>query len=234
MLEINEATVSYGAARVLYEVSFSVHSKIIACLLGSNGAGKTTLLNTISGIIRPLAGSIFYNEIRIDQLPPHSIVSAGIVQVPEGRMLFPDMTVAENLELGAYNNEARNRYRESLEFVNHLFPIVSQRKNQIAKTLSGGEQQMVAIARGLMALPKLLILDEPSLGLAPIVTEKIFDTLLEINKRGISILLAEQNIHKALGLSAQAFILENGRITLSGSGPELLDNEHIKTAYLGI
>lgn len=234
MLEVKNINVSYGLVRVLWDVSFRVEEGEIVATVGSNGAGKTTTLRTISGLLRPSAGSIEFNGGRLDRVRSHSIVEKGIAHVPEGRRLFPFSTVLANLEIGAYTRGAREKIDESLEFVFELFPVLKERRKQLAGTLSGGEQQMLAVARGLMSRPRLLMLDEPSLGLAPILVGKVFEVLRELNDRGVTILLVEQKVSSALGLCDRGYVLENGRIVLEGSGQELLNNPHVKEAYLGV
>ncbi len=234
MLEVREIDVSHGDLLAVEHASLSVAPKSVVSLVGSNGAGKTTLIRTISGLHKISHGAIFFDGERIDNLPPHSIVERGIVQVPEGRLLFPEMTVLENLEMGAYTKRARNQAAETLPEVLSLFPILESRKHQLAKTLSGGEQQMVAIGRGLMTKPKLLMLDEPSLGLAPIVVQEIFKVIRTISNFGTSILLVEQNVFLALSVSDVAFVVENGKIVMQGKGEEILNDDRIKEAYLGL
>jgi len=234
MLSVHEIDVSYGDIQILYNVSFKVEERKIVALLGSNGAGKTTTIKTISGILRPLSGRIEFNGALIDRTPPFKIVEIGIIQVPEGRKIFPFMTTLENLELGSYTSIPKKQMPQTLEFVFNLFPILKERKLQIAGTLSGGEQQMLAIGRGLMSLPKLLMLDEPSLGLAPLIVKHIFDTIKKINDTGTTILLVEQNVKAALQLSDKAYILENGRIILEGKGEQLMNQERVRKAYMGI
>lgn len=233
MLEVKNIDVFYGEVQILWNVSLKVFEKELVTLIGSNGAGKTTLIKTISGILIPKNGEIIFLNEKINGLPPYKIVRKGIIQVPEGRRLFPYMNVIENLEMGAYT-VSESKKRENLEFVFNIFPILKERKNQLAGTLSGGEQQMLAIARALMANPKLLILDEPSLGIAPKLMLKIFETISILKENGITILLIEQNIKNALSLADRAYVLENGRIVLEGKGKEVLENKYIKTAYLGI
>jgi branched-chain amino acid transport system ATP-binding protein len=206
----------------------------VASIVGSNGAGKSTTLNPISGVLRSSSGSIEFVGKRIENLPPHQIVEMGLVQIPEARLLFPYMTVLENLELGAFTSRARKEIKESLESVFELFPILNDRKHQLAGTLNGGEQQMLAIARGLMAKPRLLMLDEPSLGLAPLLVKQVFETVKRINSHGITVLLVEQNVFHSLSISDEAYVLENGRVVLEGKGKEILDNPQVKEAYLGI
>ena len=234
MLEVKSINVSYGLVRVLWDVSFRVEEGEIVATVGSNGAGKTTTLRTISGLLRPSSGSIEFNGDGLDRVRSHSIVEKGIAHVPEGRRLFPFSSVLANLEIGAYTTGARKKIDESLEFVFELFPVLKERRRQLAGTLSGGEQQMLAVARGLMSRPRLLMLDEPSLGLAPILVGKVFEVLRELNDRGVTILLVEQNVSSALSLCNRGYVLENGRIVLEGSGQELLNNPHVKEAYLGV
>jgi branched-chain amino acid transport system ATP-binding protein len=218
----------------LSDVSFEIEKGQIVSMVGSNGAGKSTTLSIISGIVRCSSGSIEFLGDPIADLPPHKIVELGIVQIPEARLLFPDMTVLENLELGAFNSKARIEKEKNLEVVFGLFPVLQDRKNQRAGTLSGGEQQMAAIARGLMANPKLLMLDEPSLGLAPILVKRVFETVAEIKAHGITIFLVEQNVFHSLSISDRAYVLENGRIVLGGAGKALLEDPKVREAYLGI
>ena len=234
MLRIEGIQVYYGDLQALHGVSLEVQEAQLVAIVGANGAGKSTLLMTISGILRPREGSISFMGERLSGLPPHRVVDMGIVQVPEGRQLFPSMTVRDNLDMGSNLSRARRKRAQTLEWVYNLFPILKEREKQPAGTLSGGEQQMLAIARGLMALPKLLLLDEPSLGLAPLLVAEIFNIVKEINQGGTSIILVEQNVFHALKMSHRAYILENGRIVLAGSGDELLSHEHTKRAYLGM
>ena len=206
----------------------------IVSLLGGNGAGKTTTVKTISGILPVKGGRISFNGRDITSMPAHSRVQAGLVQVPEGRKVFPSLSVLENLEMGSFLKEPKAQRVHSLHRVMEMFPTLRERSGQAAGTLSGGEQQMLALARGLMSLPKLLILDEPSLGLAPIIVEEIFEVVQRINKEGVTILLVEQNAPQALSISDQAYVLEEGRVALSGKGGELLDDDHVRRLYLGI
>jgi branched-chain amino acid transport system ATP-binding protein len=215
-------------------MSLTVEEGEIVALVGANAAGKTTTINTISGIIRPRVGSISFRGRRIDRMNPYDVVALGLVQVPEGRRLFPYMTVLENLELGAYSREARRQRMKTLEMVFGLLPVLKERQGQLAGSLSGGEQQMVAIGRGLMALPKLLMLDEPSLGLAPLMVKQILDTVKDVSARGMTVLLVEQNVQHSLRLAHRGYVLENGRIVLEGKGEELMGNPHLKKAYLGM
>ena len=233
LIELENIAAGYGDVQVLWGVSLSVREGEIATLVGANGAGKTTTLKTISGVVRAKAGSMLYDGERVDGLPSHQIAARGISHVPEGRRLFPLMSVRENLELGVVSSAARKSRAESLEHVFSLFPRLKERASQMAGTLSGGEQQMAAIGRGLMARPRLLMLDEPSLGLAPIVVREMFEIIREVNRSGITILLVEQNVQQSLKISDRAFVLENGRVVLEGVGAELLDDERVREAYLG-
>ncbi len=234
MLRVENIDVAYGDVQVLHGMSLAVEEGEIVALVGANAAGKTTTINTISGIIRPVVGTITFRGQRIDHLNPYDVVALGLVQVPEGRRLFPYMTVLENLELGAYSREARRQRAKSLEMVLGLLPILKERQGQLAGSLSGGEQQMLAIGRGLMALPRLLMLDEPSLGLAPMLVKQILETVRDVNARGMTVLLVEQNVQHSLRLAHRGYVLENGRIVLEGQGSELLGNPHLKKAYLGM
>lgn len=234
MLKLNQINTYYGDVQALRNVSLQVQEREVVSIVGSNGAGKSTTLNTISGVLRASSGSIEFMGQRIENLPPHEIVDRGIVQIPENRLLFPYMTVLENLELGAYNEKARKAKEQNLKTVYSLFPVLQERKDQLAGTLSGGEQQMVAIGRGLMALPQLLMLDEPSLGLAPLLVRQVFETVKAINAQGITVLLVEQNVFHSLSTAARGYVLENGSVVLEGSGKDLLSNPQVKEAYLGI
>ena len=233
MLDLSGVNVLYGDLQVIWDVSLRFEKGEVIAILGPNGAGKSTILKTISGLLKPKSGEIKFLDRRIDGLQPHQIVELGISHVPEGRHLFPQMTVLENLEMGAYLPRARREKDESLERVFRLFPILKERRDQLAGTLSGGEQQMLVIGRGLMSNPTLLMLDEPSLGLAPMLVSKTFDIVKKINDEGTTILLVEQNIHYALELANRAYLLETGRIVLEGEGAELLNNPYVKKAYLG-
>ena len=234
MLELRNITVHYEKAEALRGVSLKVPERGIVALIGANGAGKSTILRTISGIKTPTTGEIWFQGKRINGLPPVEIVRMGIGHVPEGRMLFPEMTVLENLYLGAYLEKDGRETRRFLEQVFTLFPILKQRHRQIAGSLSGGEQQMLALGRGLMAKPKLLLLDEPSLGLAPLIIREIMELLIEINQRGISVLLVEQNAYDALKLAHWGYVLEVGHIVIDGEASKLLNDENVKKAYLGM
>ncbi len=234
MLKINQIDVSYGDVQVLWEVSFEVNQKEILVLVGANGAGKSTTLRTISGLLRPSKGSIDFNGTRLDQIPDYTVIGLGIAHVPEGRRLFPEMSVEENLIMGSLSSKAKPKRLQTLKEVYGLFPRLEERRKQLSRTLSGGEQQMCAIARGLMALPDLLLLDEPSLGLSPILVHDIFQIIQRINQEGVTILLVEQNVKHTLSICHRAYVLENGRIVLDGTGTELLNNPHVREAYLGI
>lgn len=234
MLEINNLVVNYGAIVALHGISLSVPDGKIVTLIGANGAGKTTTLKTISGLLKPGGGKILYDGQNLAGLPPHQIVARGISQSPEGRMVFANLTVLENLQLGAYLQKDRHVIRRELERVFALFPRLKEREKQIAGTLSGGEQQMLAIGRALMSRPKLLLLDEPSLGLAPLLVKTIFETIVEINReQGLTILLVEQNANLALEISHFGYVLETGKVVLQGDSRELRQNPQIKNAYLG-
>jgi len=234
LLELQDLEVAYGDLPALRGVSLGIEEGETLSVVGANGAGKTTMLRAISGLLRPRAGRILLDGARLDRMPSHVIVARGVVQVPEGRKIFPGLTVKENLELGSYVAAARAHRGESLERVLGLFPRLAERQRQAAGTMSGGEQQMLAIGRALMARPRILMLDEPSLGLAPIIVQEIFRIIAEINRLGTTVLLVEQNTRQALSLSRRGYVLENGRIALEGSGAELLGNEHVRRAYLGM
>ena len=233
MLSAEELSVFYGDIQVLWDVSFRVEQGEIVTMLGPNGAGKTTLMNTIAGLLRPARGSILFESRHLERLPPYRIVELGVVLVPEARQLFPEMSVAENLELGAYLPAARARRAETLAWVEELFPILAERRRQLAGTLSGGQQQMLAIGRALMARPRLLMLDEPSLGLAPQVVVDMFRAVTRINREGIGVLLVEQNVHQVLSIANRAYVLETGRVVHEGSPDQLLADPHVRAAYLG-
>jgi branched-chain amino acid transport system ATP-binding protein len=233
-LSLDKVEVRYGDAIALFGISLEVPKAEIVSIVGANGAGKSTTIKTISGLLKPRRGQILFEGKRINDIPAHAVVDLGIIQIPEGRQLFPYMTTLENLELGSYTPEARKKVAESLSRVFYLFPLLLERKAQLAGTLSGGEQQMLAVGRGLMALPKLLMLDEPSLGLAPIMVKSIFEAIAKINQSGTTILLVEQDVKKSLSLARRGYVMENGRIALQGEAKDLLANEHLKKAYLGI
>lgn len=234
MLEVKNVNMSYGDLQVLWDVSFKVEEGEIVVLVGANGAGKSSTLLTISGIQKLMSGEILFQGEDLTKIPSAEIIKKGIVHVPEGRRLFNEMTVEENLIMGSLHGIAKKERYQTLEECYSLFPRLKERRKQLAGTLSGGEQQMVAVARGLMAKPKLLMLDEPSLGLAPVLVQDIFEIVKGINKQGITILLVEQNVQSTLRFCDMAYVLENGRVVLSGTGNELLNNEHVKSAFLGI
>jgi branched-chain amino acid transport system ATP-binding protein len=233
LLEVRDLDFAYGDVQVLRGVSLSVNAGEIVTLVGSNGAGKSTTLRNVSRLLRPRAGSIVFDGHDLTRLTSHQVVELGIVQVPEGRRVFPEMTVLENLRMGSYIKSARADREKNLEKGMTLFPRLKERVSQQAGTLSGGEQQMLAIARGLMAKPRLLLLDEPSLGLSPLLVRTIFDTITQINREGISVLLVEQNVYQSLRIAARGYVLEIGRIALSGTGSDLLANDQVKAAFLG-
>jgi len=232
LLDVKDIHVFYGNIEAVKGMSFHVDRGEIVCLIGANGAGKTTTLRTVSGLLRPAEGAIFYDGQRIDLLPAHEIVGLGVAQAPEGRRIFPRMTVRENLDMGAFTRKDAEQ-RQDLERILELFPILKERARQAAGTLSGGEQQMLAIGRALMTKPKLLLLDEPSMGLAPIVVERIFQTIREISQQGVTILLVEQNAAQALGLANRGYVIETGKIVLEDEARALLANERVRKAYLG-
>jgi len=235
LLKIENINVSYGEVQVLHNVSLDVEEGEIVALIGANAAGKTTTIKTISGLLKPTAGKITFNGTNIAGLSTSKIVELGIVQVPEGRLLFPEMSVLENLELGAYTPQARKVRHETIKTVFQLFPILEKRSQQLAGSLSGGEQQMCALGRGLMAKPKLLMVDETSLGLSPIMAKTVFESIKQINKTvGMTILLVEQNVHWSLRLAGRCFVLENGKVVLNGPSKELKENPHLQKAYLGM
>jgi branched-chain amino acid transport system ATP-binding protein len=233
VLEIKNITVSYDIATALWDISLSVHERKIVSIVGSNGAGKSTTLKTISGVVHPKSGTISLNDQRIDQLPPHQIARMGISHVPEGRRIFPYLSVIENLRMGTLPLKDQKLAEQLLENVFELFPILKERQDQAGGTLSGGQQQMLAIGRGLMSDPKILLLDEPSLGLAPIIVDAVFDVVLQLNRQGQTILLVEQNAYLSLEVAQYAYVLEVGRIVLEGEAPKLIDDPHVKKAYLG-
>ena len=234
MLEIKNIDVFYGDVQVIWDVSFEVKTGEIVALIGANGAGKTTILKTISSILKPKRGGIFFEGIPIYQMEPYKIIETGIIHVPEGRRLFAEMTVEENLDMGALKGGAKAERNKTKEVVCDIFPRLRERKRQLAGTLSGGEQQMLAIARGLMGKPKLQMFDEPSLGLSPILVRDIFNVIKRIKEEGVTVLIVEQNVKQTLCIADRAYVLENGRIVLQGAGESLLNDEHVKTAYLGV
>ena len=234
MLEVDRIDVCYGDIQVLFDLSLRVDAGEIVTLIGSNGAGKTTTVNTLSGILRPRSGDVRYEGRSLLQVPAHRLVSMGLVQVPEGRLLYPQLNVRENLRMGAYARAMRKGMTRRMEQVFELFPRLRERQRQQVSTMSGGEQQMLAIGRGLMSDPRLLILDEPSIGLAPILVAEMFSAIREINRRGVAILLIEQNAVQALQLSHRGYVLEHGHLTHQGPAASLLGDEAIRSAYLGI
>lgn len=233
-LKVTGLHAGYGDVRVLRGVDLELPVGAIVALIGSNGAGKTTLLRTVSGLLRPTAGTIELGGERIDTLPPHRVVEAGFVQSPEGKQLFTGMTILENLIVGAHTPRARARRAETLEEVFELFPILAERRHSPASALSGGQQQMLAVGRALMALPRVLALDEPSLGLAPIMVDRLFESIARIRQRNLSILIIEQNVFQVLEMADSAYVLENGQISMSGTGEALLKNDHLRETYLGL
>jgi len=233
MLEVNHIDVYHGELKVLWGVSLTLDKGETVALIGANGSGKSTLLEAIAGLLSPATGEILFEGVRLDKEPSHRIVEFGVCLVPEDRGLFPGMNVLENLELGAFSKRGRKEKEETLHVVYGLFPILKNRRNQLAGTLSGGEQQMLAIGKGLLSRPKLLMLDEPSLGLAPLVTKNIFGAICQINQTGVSILLVEQNVRIALRVAKKAYVIENGRIVKHEEAKNLLKDERVRQAYLG-
>jgi branched-chain amino acid transport system ATP-binding protein len=234
MLEVSNIDTFYGKIQALWGVSLRIDEAEIVSLVGANGAGKTTLLNTISGLVHPVSGSVEFLDKRIDGLRPHAIVELGISHIPEGRKLFPDMSLRENLEMGAYTKRVWKHRQETLDKVYQLFPILKERQGQLARTLSGGEQQMLAMGRGLMSRPRLCIIDEPSSGLAPLLVDEIFRIIQGLRDQGIAIFLIEQNVQQTLEIADRAYVLENGRVILAGESKQLLQEELIRKAYLGL
>ena len=234
MLTVEQVSVNYGAFSALQDVSLTIPAGKVVSIVGVNGAGKTTLINTISGLIKPVSGTIRFEGNDITPRPGHQIADLGIVQVPEGRKLFPDMTVYENLLLGGFLPRVRAHRQQTIETIFTMFPVLQQRQPQLAKTLSGGEQQMLAIGRALMSKPKVIMFDEPSLGLAPLVVKAIFSAITQLKAAGLTILLVEQNVHQSLHIADYAYVLETGQVVLEGPGHEVAENEHTKRAYLGM
>ncbi len=234
LLEVKNLISGYKNVPVLHGISIQVEGREILAVVGSNGAGKTTLLKTISGLLHPFAGEIIFDRVPIQGLEPHRIVEKGIVQVPEGRQLFGFLTVRQNLQVGSHIQEARNRRQETLDVIFDLFPVLAERQQQLAGTLSGGEQQMLATARALMARPRLLMMDEPAWGLAPLLVRRLFETICQINQQGCTILLVEQHVHQALSIATRGYVLERGYVVMQGGGKELLKDERIKESYLGM
>ena len=233
MLEVKDLQVSYGMIQAIKGISFEVNQGEVIALIGANGAGKTTILHTVTGLLAPKAGSIMFEGQDITKVPAHKIVSMGMAHVPEGRRVFAQLSVYDNLKMGAYTRTDKNEIEESLEMVYKRFPRLEERKNQMAGTLSGGEQQMLAMGRAMMSHPKLLMLDEPSMGLSPLLVDQVFEIIKHFHETGTTILLVEQNANKSLAISDRAYVLENGKIVLTGTGKELLASEEIKKAYLG-
>ncbi len=233
MLSIKDLHVSYGMIQAIKGVSFEVNKGEVIALIGANGAGKTTILHTITGLLSAESGSVIFEDKDITKVPGHKIVTLGMAHVPEGRRVFANMTVLQNLKLGAYTRKDKNEIAETLEMVYHHFPRLEERKNQIAGTLSGGEQQMLAMGRALMSHPQIILMDEPSMGLSPIFVNEIFDIIQEVSKSGTTVLLVEQNAKKALSIADRAYVLETGKIVLEGDAKELMNNDSIKKAYLG-
>jgi len=234
ILEIRDVTSGYGEVQILWGAGLTLEEYKLTCLVGANGAGKTTLLRTVMGLLRPWSGSILFEGKDLSRVPAHTKAEMGLVLVPEGRQLFTDMTVVENLEMGATNRRSRPKFKDNLERVFEMFPRMKERANQKAGTLSGGEQQMLAVARGIMAEPRVLMIDELSLGLAPLLVLQLFDSLKQLKKTGITILLVEQNVQMALAVSDYGYVLSQGRSELEGPTRQLMDNQHVRTAYLGL
>ena len=233
MLEIKDLEVYYGVIQAIKGVSFEVNEGEVIALIGANGAGKTTILHTITGLIAPKAGQVIFEGQEITKLPGHKIVTRGIAHVPEGRRVFADLSVLENLKLGAYTRKDKKEIEESMEMIYTRFPRLKERRNQLAGTLSGGEQQMLAMGRALMSKPRIILMDEPSMGLSPIFVNEIFKIIEEVSKAGTTVLLVEQNAKKALSIADRAYVLETGKITLSGNAKELMNDDSVKKAYLG-
>jgi branched-chain amino acid transport system ATP-binding protein len=234
MLAVDNLDFAYGDLKVLWDVGFTVNQGEIVTLVGSNGAGKSTTLKNISRLVSWASGAISFEGDDLAKLAPHQVVERGVVHVPEGRKIFPEMTVLENLRMGSYPKSCRKDREKNVERAFTIFPKLKEREKQLGGTLSGGEQQMLAIARGLMANPRLLMLDEPSLGLSPLFVKNIFQTIQEINRQGVTILLVEQNVYQSLRISTRAYVLETGRVVMTGTGSELLSSDHVKSAFLGM
>jgi len=234
MIELKNINAGYGQVQIVRDVSMNIDNNEIVALVGANGAGKSTIIKTISGLLPVSSGSIIFEGKRIENMPAHKIITNGIALVPEGRRLFPYMTVQENLELGAYVENNQKKVQENMEWVFGLFPILQERRAQLAGTFSGGEQQMLTIGRALMSKPKFLMMDEPSLGLSPMIVDEVFKTVEVLQNEGVTILLVEQNVRKSLEIANRGYVLEHGRIVLSGEAKELLEDENVKKAYLGM
>ena len=233
MLEVKNLSASYGMIPVLHDVSFNVEAGEIVTLLGSNGAGKSTILNTIQGIMKPSSGEIYFQDRSISGWAPHKVVEAGVIHIPEGHRIFPYLTVKENLLLGAYPGDSWKKRKESLAWVVEFFPILGERSNQQSRLLSGGEQQMLCVARGLMSRPRFIMVDEPSIGLAPVVVDALFESLGKLRQSGITILLPEQNALRALQLADRGYVIQHGRVVIEGNSADLMKSDMIKKAYLG-
>ena len=234
MLRISRLNFSYGDLKVLWDVDLEVKDGEIVTVLGANGAGKSTILRNVSRLVKPTSGAVSLDGTELGRLASHEVVALGVIQVPEARRIFPEMTVVENLRMGSFVKTTRKDRQRNMDRVFSLFPRLAERRGQLGGTMSGGEQQMLAIARGLMANPKVLLLDEPSLGLSPLLVKSIFEIIKEINRQGTTILLVEQNVYQSLRITHRAYVLETGRVVLSGTGAELLDNAHVKKAFLGM
>lgn len=234
MLELRDLNVAYGDAQALWDVSIDINDGEIVTIVGPNGAGKTTLVNALAGIIPSRSGQILFNGHNLRKTAPHKMCASGVAVVPEGRRIFESMSVRHNLDLGAYMHSARSHHAQTLALVYQMFPILKERENQLAGTLSGGQQQMLAIGRALMARPNLLLLDEPSLGLAPLLVDQIFDAIIDVNRSGVAVLMAEQNVVKALQIAHRGYVIEEGRIVQIGDAQTLLGDRRIKQAYLGL
>ena len=234
MLEVNGVSAGYGRVQVLWDLTLNVNEGEFVALVGANGAGKTTLLKTISGVMRPTSGNITFLDKRIDDINPYAIVNLGLSHIPESRRLFTDMSIRENLEMGAYPHRSWKDRRETMKWVFGLFPRLEERAGQLSRTLSGGEQQMLAMGRGLMSRPKMVMIDEPSNGLAPLVVAEVFEILKSLHKEGITILLVEQNVRQTLAAAERAYVVENGRLALAGACRMLAESDHVRKAYLGI
>ena len=233
MLEVQDLSVYYGMIQAIKGISLEVNQGEVIALIGANGAGKTTTLHTITGLLKPKAGSVVFNGVDITKVPAHKIVSMGMAHVPEGRRVFAELTVLQNLKLGAFTRSDKNEIAQTLEYVYKCFPRLAERKNQMAGTLSGGEQQMLAMGRALMSKPKIILMDEPSMGLSPIFVNEIFKIIEDVSADGVTVLLVEQNAKKALSIADRAYVLETGKIVLDGDAKELMNNDSIKKAYLG-
>lgn len=233
LLEVKELQVHYGVIKALDGISFEVNKGEIVTLIGANGAGKTTTMQSVNGLIPITSGTVFYNGQDITNMPCHKIVNLGIAQVPEGRRVFQELSVYDNLVMGAYSQKDKSKMKQNIEEIYECFPRLEERKGQMAGTLSGGEQQMLAMGRAMMSNPELLMLDEPSMGLSPLLVDQVFDIIKTFHERGTTVLLVEQNAGKSLAISDRAYVLENGKITLSGTGAELMQSEEVKKAYLG-